>query len=115
MPNVPTMLNLHGRGTRLCDGLSRRECLRVGALGLSGLTMPALLQGRAAAAPGRRQKSCIQLFMWGGPSQQETFDPKPNAPEGVRGQFRPRATRTPGIQICEHLPRLAQRTDSYAI
>jgi hypothetical protein len=114
---VPAMLNLRGGGARLCDGLSRREFLRVGGLGLSGLTLPGLFQGRAraSAAPRGRAKSCIQLFMWGGPSQQETFDLKPNAPDGVRGTFRPIATRTPGIQICEHLPQLARRTDRYAI
>jgi hypothetical protein len=121
------MLGLRGRGTRLCDGINRREFLRVGALGLGGLTWPALLQARsrsgptasstAAEEPGAaaRPKSCIQLFMWGGPSQQETFDLKPNAPDGVRGLFRPIATRTPGIRICEHLPLLARMTDRFAI
>jgi hypothetical protein len=60
-------------------------------------------------------KSCIQLFMWGGPSQHETFDLKPNAPEGIRGQFKPIATNVPGTRICEHLPRLARLADRYAI
>src|SRR5262249_27701752 len=110
------MLDLRGPGTRLCDGISRREFLRVGALGLGGLSLPGLLAGRAkASTSSRRPKSCIQLFMWGGPAQQETFDLKPSAPEGVRGPFRPMATRTPGISICEHLPMLARMTDRFAI
>jgi hypothetical protein len=110
------MLHLCGSGTRLCDGLTRREFLRVGGLGLAGLTLPALLRGRAQAAPARaRAKSCIQLFMWGGPSQHETFDLKPNAPDGIRGSFNPTATSVPGIRICEHLPLLACRADRYAI
>jgi hypothetical protein len=111
------MLQLWGPGARLCDGLTRRELLRVGGLGLAGLTLPGLLRGRAAAGPATRGKarSCIQLFMWGGPSQLETFDLKPRAPDGVRGAFQPIDTRTPGVRICEHLPRLAQMTDRYAI
>src|SRR5712692_11749484 len=109
------MLHLYGPGARLCDGVTRREFLRVGGLGLAGLSLPALLQGRSAAAPAARAKSCIQLFMWGGPSQQETFDLKPRAPSGIRGEFQPIATNVPGIRICEHLPLLARMADRYAI
>jgi hypothetical protein len=109
------MLGLCGPGARLCDGLTRREFLRAGGLGLAGLTWPTLLHGRARAAAPPRARSCIQLFMWGGPSQLETFDLKPHAPDRVRGLFRPMATRVPGIHICEHLPRLAQQADRYAI
>src|SRR5262249_45283082 len=65
--------------------------------------------------PHGKARSCIQLFMWGGPSQHETFDLKPNAPAGIRGQFRPIATNVPGIRICEHLPLLARMADRYAI
>jgi hypothetical protein len=111
------MLGLCGPGTRLCDGLTRREFLRAGGLGLGGLTLPRLLAGRTAGAAGRgpRARSCIQLFMWGGPSQHETFDLKPDAPDGVRGAFRPTATSVPGTRICEHLPLLARTADRYAI
>ncbi len=112
------MLRLYGSGSRLCDGLTRREFQRVGGLGLAGLTLPALLRGRADAAAGRgepRARSVIQLFMWGGPSQHETFDLKPHAPDGVRGEFRPITTSVPGVRICEHLPRLAARADRYVI
>src|SRR5216683_2389216 len=106
------MLRLCDSGSRLCDGVTRREFLRAGGLGLAGLTLPALLQGRTR---GARPRSCIQLFMWGGPSQQETFDPKPNAPDGIRGEFKPIATNVPGIRICEHLPRLARQAHRFAI
>lgn len=109
------MIHLLGSRNRLCDGLSRREFLRIGGLGVTGLTLPTLLQGRAAGAARTKAKCCIQLFMWGGPSQHETFDLKPNAPEGIRGQFLPIATNVPGIRICEHLPRMAQLADRYAI
>src|SRR5438132_1355102 len=111
------MFAIGGPGTLLCDGISRREFLRVGGLGLGSLSLPGLLAGRAraSASSNRRPKSCIQLFMWGGPAQQETFDLKPSAPEGIRGLFRPMATRIPGIRICEHLPMLARMTDRFAI
>src|SRR5262249_55659039 len=112
----PSMLRLCGSGARLCDGVTRREFLRVGGLSLAGLTLPDLLRGRAQAAMGSsRAKSCIQLFMWGGPAQHETFDLKPNAPAGVRGDFNPIATIVPGIRISEHLPMMARMADRYAI
>src|SRR5437763_17086454 len=98
------MLHLRGPGARLCDGLTRRDLLRVGGLGLAGLSLPALLARPAAAAGRPRTRAVIQLFLWGGPSQHETFDLKPNAPDGVRGEFKPVATRTPGVPITEHLP-----------
>lgn len=86
-----------------------------------GLGLPALWQGQAAAAgsaarPGfGRAKSCIFFFMWGGPSQLDTFDLKPDAPAEVRGEFQPIATKVPGIQICEHFQQLAPLTDRLAI
>jgi hypothetical protein len=116
------MLHLLGPGARLCDGSTRRQFLTVGGLGLTGLTVPSLLHGRAVAAarpestrvPGKA-KSCIMLYMWGGPSQLETFDLKPDAPDGIRGEFKPIATSVPGTRICEHLPQMARRADRYAI
>ncbi|MBX7165237.1 MAG: DUF1501 domain-containing protein [Pirellulales bacterium] len=104
--------------------ITRRELLRVGQLALFGLGMPRLLAGRAraaelaseaAASSFGRARSCILLFMWGGPAHQDTWDLKPDAPAEIRGEFRPIATRVPGIQICEHFPRLAERTDRLAI
>jgi hypothetical protein len=111
------MLHLTGGGSRLCDGMVRREFLQIGGLALGGLALPGLLNARAKAAgsPARPFERCLQLFMWGGPAQQETFDLKPDAPAGIRSLFRPIATSVPGIHICEHLPRLAQMANRYAI
>ena len=84
------MLHLIGGRSQLCDGLTRRELLSIGGLALGGLTLPALCAGRARATPSaRRPRRCLQLFMWGGPAQQETFDVKTEAPDGVapRGRF----------------------------
>jgi uncharacterized protein (DUF1501 family) len=96
--------------------LTRRDALRLGAAAF-GLSLPKLLAGRAlagdSAAPQAR--SVIVLFLSGGPSQLDMFDPKPEAPEEVRGTFRPIATSIPGTQICEHLPRMARLADKYTI
>jgi hypothetical protein len=108
------MLHLCGSSPRLCDGVSRREFLRAGGLALGVLTLPRLLRTQAATAKSRF-RSVIQLFLWGGPAQHETFDLKPHAPAGIRGDFRPIPTRTPGLHICEHLPRLAELSEQYAI
>ncbi|HWB14423.1 MAG TPA: DUF1501 domain-containing protein, partial [Pirellulales bacterium] len=95
---------------------TRRTFLQAGSLGALGLALPDLLAARSdsAAAPARA-KSCILLFATGGPAQQETFDPKPDANEGYRGEFKPIATSVPGVQICELLPRMAQQAHLYAI
>jgi Protein of unknown function (DUF1501) len=110
------------RETRL---LNRRDVLRAGSLSLFGLGLPDLLAGRSLAestiqtglSQGSfgRAKACILLFMWGGPAQQDTWDLKPNAPAEVRGPFQPISTRMPDIRICEHFPRIAERTDKLAI
>src|SRR5262245_34074681 len=99
------------------DPLSRRDLLRVGC-GLVGLSLPQFLglRGRAIAGPAPangfgKAKSCIVLFCWGGMSHLETWDPKPDAPREVRGDFRPIATATPGVRIGEHLPQLARQTE----
>jgi hypothetical protein len=120
------MLSILGNSTPLCDGITRREMLRVGGLAFTGLAWPDLLRAHASATPnpiaggGRRTtfgraKSCIVIFNYGGPSHIDTFDLKPSAPSEIRGEFRPISTRVPGTQICEHLPRLAQIADRYAI
>jgi hypothetical protein len=95
--------------------VSRREFLRAGSLSLFGLGLSDLLRARAAPAAKPRAKACIFLFMWGGPAQQDTWDLKPDAPEQYRGEFRPIATTVPGLQICEHLPRLARRAHKLAL
>jgi uncharacterized protein (DUF1501 family) len=93
--------------------MGRREFLRAGSLSLLGLTLPQVVLAKPAARP--RAKACILLFMWGGPAQQDTWDPKPDAPAEYRGEFKPIPTNVPGIQICEHLPLLAHRTDKLAL
>jgi hypothetical protein len=107
------MLSLLGRpASPLCDGTSRREFLRIGALG--GLTLAGLL--RAEAASGiRSHKSVIMVFLSGGPPHQDMVDLKPDAPDGIRGEFKPIATSVPGIQVCEHLPLLAKNAHRVAI
>src|SRR5213080_3077550 len=108
------MLTILGNPRRTCDGLTRREVLRAGGAGLFGLTLPGLWAAEAAR-PARqaRAKSVLFLFLFGGPSQLDTFDMKPDAPSGIRGPFRPIASRTPGLRICEHLPRLARLSDRF--
>src|SRR5262245_54713024 len=88
---------------------SRRDLLRVGTLGSVGLGLPQLLRlQQASAAEGKpAADACILIFLWGSPSQFETFDPKPQAPDGVRGEFGVRQTRLPGILFGEHIPMLA--------
>jgi hypothetical protein len=97
------MLRLQvGRGVRHCDGLTRRELLRAGAIGFGGLTLPGLLRlEQATASPGaqvrtRQAKSVILLFLSGGPSHLDMWDLKPDAPEDIRGTFQPIATSVPG-------------------
>src|SRR5262249_3557901 len=106
-----------GRGVRHCDGLTRRELLRVGAIGLGGLTLPNLLRQQAVATTGRKAtaKSVILLFLSGGPSELDMRDLKPGAPAEARGRFQPIATNVAGMQISEHLPRAARQADKYAI
>jgi hypothetical protein len=114
------MLRLLGPGARLCDGLSRREALRVGGLGLlgAGLSLPDLARADAPAAGGPsfgRARSCIVLFLMGGPSQHSTWDPKPDAPAEVRGDFGAIATAVPGLSLCELLPRTARVADKLCL
>jgi hypothetical protein len=101
---------------RQLRSIDRREFLRAGGLSLFGVGLPQLLQAQQAATrPRQRAKAVILLFMWGGPAQQDTWDLKPDAPEEYRGEFRPIPTTVPGLQICEHLPRLAQRAHKLAL
>src|SRR4051794_2116992 len=115
------MLSIGAGGVRRSvGGPSRRELIRLGAIGLGGLTLPGLLRlERAAsampAAGNGRAKSAILLFLSGGPAHQDMWDMKPDAPEAVRGTFRPIETNVPGIAVCEHLPRMARIADRYAI
>lgn len=110
------MLRIHDDGTRLCDGLDRREWLRIGSLGALGLSLPALLGARPAqASPSGKAKACIVLFLVGGPAQHETWDPKPDAPAEIRGELKPIASSVPGLQVGELMPRMAKLAHRCAV
>lgn len=109
------MLRIDGNSTRFCDGISRRNFLRIGALGLGGIGLPQLLKAEAQSGIKLSHKAVIMIFLPGGPSHQDMYDLKVDAPSEVRGEFRPISTKVPGIQICEHLPRLAAKMDKLAI
>jgi hypothetical protein len=117
----PAMLSFHDSGARLCDRLTRREWLRVGGVGAFGLSLAQLAESRAAASAGEsapavgKAKSCIVLFLLGGPPQHETWDPKPTAPSEVRGEFGTIATATPGLHVGELMPLTAKLTDRIAV
>jgi hypothetical protein len=113
---------IHCPNFGLTQACRRRDVLRAGSLGLFGLTLPSLLAKRelraediVAPASFGKAKACILLFMWGGPAQQETWDLKPDAPDGVRGEFKPIDTVVPGLSISEHFPLLARRADKLAV
>src|SRR5688572_12039058 len=104
--------------------MSRRHALKVGGLGLLGLTMPNLLKAEAESmlvAPASvkkikaRAKSVIFLFQYGGPSHVDMFDMKPNAPEGIRGPYKPMSSNADGIQVCEKLPKTAKVMDKVTL
>src|SRR5687768_1831289 len=109
------MLSLGNHTSRLCSGVSRREILRLGALSAIGLTLPDLLRARGASASAPIAKRCILFFLEGGLAHQDTFDPKPDAPDGVGGEFKPIPTRLPGIRFTEHVSRLAKVNDRFAL
>ncbi|HVC96334.1 MAG TPA: DUF1501 domain-containing protein [Pirellulales bacterium] len=112
------MLNMIGQKFQLCDGLTRRSLLRIGALSFGGLTLPNLLRGRAMArAAGRETKDTSVILIWqaGGPSHIDMYDLKPQAPAEFRGEFRPIETNVPGIQFGEYLPLQARIMDKLAI
>lgn len=115
------MLRVFGSPKVLCDGLSRRDLLQIGALGALSLgDWFRLRQASAASEQSSKRgfgqaRSCILLFLFGSPSQHDTFDPKPAAPEGIRGELKPIATRVPGTHICELLPRIAAMSDRTTI
>jgi hypothetical protein len=99
------------------DGVTRRDVLRIGSMAALGLSLPRLLELRARASAGEtdREVSCILIWLQGGISHIDSFDPKPQAPEEIRGEFGVISTNVPGIQICDPLPQLAQHQDKYSI
>ncbi|WP_425614383.1 DUF1501 domain-containing protein [Anatilimnocola sp. NA78] len=101
---------------RYCDGIARRDFLRIGALGSAGLSLASYLRATSAGeVKPAAGKSAIFVYLGGGPPHLDTFDMKPAAPAEFRGEFNPIETNVPGLQICEHLPRLAKCADKFAV
>lgn len=114
------MLNIWGqRPSSFCDGHSRRHFLKIGGLALGGMTLPQILQAEESSPATRGKKlshkAIIMIYLSGGPSHQDMYDLKMEAPMEIRGSFKPIQTNLPGVDICEHLPRLAQMMDKVAI
>jgi len=110
------MWTLHGRARRgFCDGVSRRDFLKIGGLGLGGMSLPELLTAEASAGIRHSHKSIIMVFLPGGPPHQDLVDLKPDAPAEIRGEFRPIATKVPGLDVSELMPRLAAMMDKFAV
>jgi hypothetical protein len=109
------MLMILGKPYRLCDHVSRRAFLKIGGLALGGLSLPQILRAQEESGISRSHKAVIMIFLSGGPPHQDMFDLKMDAPEGIRGEFKPIHTRVPGIDICEHLPRMAAMMDRLAV
>jgi hypothetical protein len=111
------MWTVVGSRDRHCDGVTRRTFLKVGALLSGGLALPDLLRrtARAGSAAAEPARSAILIYLAGGPSHFETFDPKPDAPAEIRGPYRPIATSVTGLRICETLPRLAKLAHRYSL
>jgi hypothetical protein len=116
------VLNLLGSQRRLCDGISRRELLRLGGLGMFGLGLNDYLAAGqtpevSVPRPVRfgQAKACILIFLYGSPPQHETFDPKPDAPEEVRGEIGSIASAVPGLRVCELLPRTSRIMDHVTV
>jgi hypothetical protein len=109
------MLTLWGRGRRYCDGIARRDFLKLGALGFGGITLADVLRLRARAGVGSSPKSVIMVCLAGGPSHIDMYDLKPGAPAEVRGDFRPIPSNVPGLDLCELMPLQATIADKLAL
>ena len=114
------MLSILGqKPAAYCDGHSRRHFLKIGGLAMGGLALPQVLKAQAAteslSSSTRSHKAVIMIYLSGGPSHQDMYDLKMNAPAEIRGSFRPIPTNVPGIEICEHMPRLAKMMDKFTI
>ena len=110
------MLTVLSNRRRVCNGLTRRQLLQVGGAGLFGLNLPQVLAAEATQQPDKaRAKSVIFVYLFGGPSQLETFDCKPDAPSHIVGPFKTTATSNPELRFCEHLPKLAKRINEFCL
>ena len=106
------MLTIQGSShAGFCDGQTRRDFLKIGGLAMGGLSLPDLLRAESVGGQKNQHRAVIMVFLPGGPSHQDMFDLKPDAPAEVRGEFKPISTNVPGIHICEHLPQLAKMMD----
>ena len=112
------MLHIGNEYLPLCSGVNRRSFLQVGAAAMAGLTLPNLMKLYAAGGVDEKKakiRNCITLFLVGSPGHLDTWDMKPDAPEDIRGKFKPISTSVPGVQICEHFPRMAKVMDRVAL
>src|SRR5262245_38898608 len=112
------MIQLFGPAACEGDHRTRRQLLQAGGAAALGLTLPQILAQPSVATPAStfgRARSCVVIFLFGGPSHIDLWDLKPEAPAEVRGEFNPIDTHVPGIRICEHLPRLATKADRYCL
>ncbi len=109
------MLNILGQRQPFCDGISRRDFLRIGGLAMGGLTLPKLLRAEQAAGGRATGKSIINIYLPGGPTHMDTFDMKPTAAKEFRGELLPVATSVPGMEICELMPKLARMGDKFSV
>src|SRR5437867_3261457 len=112
------MLTIYGRGQRYCDGISRRSFLKIGGFvvgSAASLNLADLLRAEAASGKRLHHKAVINIFLDGGPSHQDMWDLKLDAPSDIRGEFKPIGTKVPGIQVCEVFPRIAGMMDKFAV
>src|SRR5262245_30881109 len=113
------MFAIKGTSRRLCDGRSRRDFLRVGALGCLGLSLPDFLRAAPTSSEVEagfgRARRCVLLFLTGGPPQLDTFDLKPDAPAEIRGELKPIDTNVPGVRVGELCPRLSRQADKFCL
>ncbi|MCX6381472.1 MAG: DUF1501 domain-containing protein [Armatimonadetes bacterium] len=110
------MLTIKGMGSgAFCDRVTRRQFLQIGGLACGGLSLTDLLAAEAQQGIKKSHKAVIMVYLPGGPAHQDTFDLKPDAPAELRGEFKPIKTNVPGIEICEHLPRMAKMMDKFIV
>jgi hypothetical protein len=109
------MLSIPGPSSRYCDRITRRTWLQIGGLALGGVALPDILRAQAQSGQSSSVKGVIMVLLPGGPTHIDTLDLKPDAPAEIRGEFRPIHTNVPGIDLCEHFPRLARIADKLTI
>ena len=109
------MLTIYGRQQQFCDGLNRRNFIKIGGLGMGGLSLPHLLKAESQSGVRNSNKAIIMIYLPGGPPHQDMYDIKTEAPSEIRGEFKSIKTNVPGIHVCEHLPLLAKMTDKLVL